>query len=66
MDNTRLSIKAWRKVREISQERMAEMLGVHVNTYARWEENPKDISVMNAHQIAKILTVKFDDINFLS
>lgn len=65
MDNVRLSIRAWRRARRISKEKMATLLGVHTNTYSRWEGNPKDISVINAERIAKILGVRFEDINFL-
>lgn len=61
-----LSMKQWRLAKEISQEDMAKMCGVHRNTYASWEENPENISVKNAKTIARALgesvnTIFFDE-----
>ena len=51
----------------LSQEEMAEKLGVHVNTYISWEEDPKKFKVDKAfaflEEIKKFdATVKFEDI----
>jgi len=60
-----LSVREWRRVREISQESMAEKLKIHVNTYQKWEQNPGQISFEKAVEISKILGVPLNDISFV-
>lgn len=59
-----LTLREWRRVKEISQESMATMLKVHVNTYQKWEKDPGQISLDKAVEISKILKVPIDDIVF--
>ena len=59
-----LTLRQWRRAKEISQEKMAEILGVHVNTYQNWEETPEKISIEKAMAIAKTFGVSLDDITF--
>lgn len=33
-----LTVRQWRRAKDITQEQMAESLGIHVNTYQNWEE----------------------------
>lgn len=61
-----LSLREWRRVKEISQEEMAEKLNIHVNTYMNWEKNPGKIGFLKAVEISKILNVSLDDISFTS
>lgn len=44
---------------------MANKLGCHRNTYAKMEENPQNISIMDANKIAHILKLSINDIIFL-
>lgn len=60
-----LTLREWRRVKEISQETMAEKLGVHVNTYQSWEKNPGKISFEKAAEMAEILNVPIDEIIFM-
>ena len=60
-----LSVREWRRVREISQETMAEKLKIHVNTYQNWEKKPGQISFEKAVEISKILGVPLNDISFI-
>lgn len=60
-----LSLDAWRRARGVSQETMAKVCGVHVNTYRRWEENPMEMRCDKAIAIADFLQISLDDI-FLS
>lgn len=60
-----LTVREWRRVKEISQETMAERLKVHVNTYQSWERNPGRISLEKAIEISKILDVPLNDITFV-
>lgn len=59
-----LTIRQWRRVQEITQEQMAEKLGIHINTYQNWEEAPEKISIGKAIEIAKIFGVSLNDITF--
>ena len=47
----------------ISSE-MAELLGVHINTYQKWERNPKIMDVCHAQKLAEIFEVDINDIDF--
>lgn len=60
-----LTLKAWRKARDLSQAQMAERLDVHTNTYRNWEESPEKIEIGRCIQICRVLNVKLDDIIFL-
>ena len=59
-----LSLDAWRRARDISQREMSERLGVHINTYQKWETAPEKIGIGYALKIAEILDVDIDDISF--
>lgn len=61
----RLTIKEWRRLKGISQEKMADMCGVHVNTYRAWEENSADIKLSKAITVAEKLGVGLSDIIFM-
>lgn len=60
----KLSIKQLRMVRGLTQEQMAERVGVHRNTYASLEENPEKISIGLAKRIAAALEVSPNGIFF--
>lgn len=59
-----LTLREWRRVKEISQENMAEMLKIHVNTYQNWEKEPEKIAFSKAVEISNILGVPIDEITF--
>lgn len=59
-----LTLREWRMAKEISQESMAEVCGIHVNTYRNWEKNPKEIPISKAYKIALALGVRMDQILF--
>lgn len=58
------TVRQWRKVKEITQEDMANRLGVHVNTYQNWEKEPEKITIANAVKIAEIFGVSMNEISF--
>lgn len=60
-----MTLKAWRRAKGHSQEYMATELGVHVNTYIKWENEPQKMSIENGHRACVILDVDFDDVLFL-
>ena len=60
----KLTLEEWRRAKNKSQESVATALGVHVNTYRRWEDNPGEIKIDKAVQIADFLGISLDDIIF--
>lgn len=60
----KLTLEEWRRAKKISQEQMADLIGVHVNTYRSWEENPGDMRLSKAALIAEKLELSIDDILF--
>ena len=59
-----LTLRQWRRAKEITQEQMADVLGIHVNTYQNWEDAPEKISIEKALEIAKFFKVGLEDISF--
>lgn len=60
-----LTLRQIRLAKEVTQEKMAEKLGIHVNTYARWEERPSQISIEFCYKICDALDVEYDQHIFL-
>jgi len=58
----KLSLDAWRRARGLSQSEVASQLGVHVNTYLRWEKHPGEIRYDKAIAIANLFNINLDDI----
>ena len=58
----KLKLDEWRRVRNFSQEFMANACGVHVNTYRRWEENPGEIKFDKALIIVDTLNISLNDL----
>lgn len=61
----RLTLKEWRRAKNISQEEMASVCGVHINTYRAWEENPEEIKLSKAVLISERIGVSLSDIFFV-
>jgi DNA-binding XRE family transcriptional regulator len=61
-----LSLKQARLIREKSQRDIADILGVHVQTYRKLEENPNLTTVEQAKKISAYLKVPYDEIFFAS
>ena len=60
-------VKGYRNMINKSQEEMADILGVHVNTYKAWEDNPTKFKVSEACKFLEEVNkvdpkVKFEDI----
>lgn len=62
MMSEKLTLRQWRLAREISIDKMAELLGIHPNTYRQWEAAPDQIAIGRAQQISEILRVPLADI----
>lgn len=59
-----LTVTQWRRAKNITQQAMADRLGVHVSTYLNWEKKPGQITIENAIKISEILEVPLNDIIF--
>ena len=59
------SIGEWRRMRNISQEKLAEACGVSRATIIAWEQNPSIIKIGNLEKLERALNVDRDDIIFL-
>lgn len=59
-----ITLKQARLLREKTQEAMAALLGVHVQTYRKLEENPDEVTVGQAKVIAAELEFSYDTIFF--
>lgn len=60
----RLTLKQIRLIQEKSQDEMAEMLGIHVQTYRKLEEKPENATIKQAKLISNYLGVSYNDIFF--
>lgn len=56
-----MTLKEWRAGLEISQRRVADKLGIHQNTYARWEKDPGMIPVKYVVKINEILDIPMQE-----
>ena len=60
-------VKGYRNMINKTQEEMATILGVHVNTYKSWEDNPSKFKIVEANKFLEEVkkydpNVKFEDI----
>jgi DNA-binding XRE family transcriptional regulator len=60
----KLTLKQARLLAELTQQEIAEILGVHVQTYMKWEKNPEEMSIGTAKQFSRIVKREFEDIFF--
>ena len=60
----KLNLKQVRRIRDKTQDEMAELLHVHVQTYRKIEENPNLATVGQVKKIAENLQVPYDEIFF--
>lgn len=58
----KLTLREWRRLKEVTQEQMAEVCGIHINTYRNWEEKPSEIKISFAMKIADRLGITLDDL----
>nr|DAN45816.1 MAG TPA: Helix-turn-helix XRE-family like protein [Caudoviricetes sp.]DAR67617.1 MAG TPA: Helix-turn-helix XRE-family like protein [Caudoviricetes sp.]DAT02688.1 MAG TPA: Helix-turn-helix XRE-family like protein [Caudoviricetes sp.] len=60
----KISLKAARITAGMTQDEVAELLGVHVQTYRKLEENPNLATIEQAKKLSDRLNVPYDDIFF--
>lgn len=59
-----ITLKLARLAKNKSQEDMAKILGVHVQTYRKLEENPDEATISQAKILSDSLGISYDDIFF--
>jgi len=52
-----LYIREWRKKRGLTQEKLAELVDIHVNTLLRWEYGKREPKASEIQKIAKALDI---------
>lgn len=57
-----LTLKEWRRVKEMSQDDAAAICGVHANTYRAWENNPGEMRLSAVCALADALGISISDI----
>lgn len=60
----KLTVKKARLIAGLKQKDIAEILGVHVQTYMKWERNPEEMSIGTAKQFSKIVGIEVEEIFF--
>lgn len=61
----KLNVKQWRLIKGKTIAEMAAALGVHPNTFRRWENNPEVIPIGAARKIAFELGEDINEVFFL-
>ena len=59
-----LTLKQARLIRELTQDQMAELLNIHVQTYRKIEQNPDEATIGQAKRISKKLDLDYNEIFF--
>ncbi|WP_188453757.1 helix-turn-helix transcriptional regulator [Virgibacillus oceani] len=59
-----MTLKQARHLTDLSQEKLADLLGVHRHTYMKWERNPDEMTIGEAKHFSKVTGIPIDDINF--
>ena len=59
-----LNLRQARRIRDKTQDEMANLLNVHVQTYRKIEENPSEATIEQAKKISEFLQVPYDEIFF--
>ena len=52
-----MNIREWRKQRGLTQEALAELVGIHVNTLLRWEYGTREPRASELSRLAKALNI---------
>ena len=60
----KFTLKQRRMIQNFTQEQMASKIGVHINTYRNWEEQPQKISIEKAKKISAALNISINEIFF--
>lgn len=59
-----ITMKQARVGANLTQQQVADRLGVHVQTYMRMEQNPQDVTIKQGKMFSEIVGCNFEDIFF--
>ena len=59
-----ITMKQARVGAEMTQQQVADLLGVHVQTYQRMEQHPQDVTIKQGKKFSDIVGYNFEDIFF--
>ena len=59
-----ITMKQARVGANMTQQQVADKLGVHVQTYQRMEQNPQDVTIKQGKIFSAIVGCNFEDIFF--
>ena len=60
----RLNLRQARRLKDKTQNEMAELLNMHVQSYRKLEENPDLTTIGQAKKISDFLGISYDEIFF--
>lgn len=60
----KLNLRQARRLKDKTQEEMAKLLKMHVQSYRKIEENPDIVTVGQAKKICDFLDIPYDEIFF--
>ena len=61
-----ITMKQARVGADMTQQQVADRMGVHVQTYQRMENNPEDVTIRQGKSFSEIVGVRFEDIFFIN
>ena len=59
-----ITMKQARVGANMTQQQVADQLGVHVQTYQRMEQHPQDVTIKQGKEFSDIVGYRFEDIFF--
>lgn len=59
-----ITMKQARVGANMTQQQVADQLGVHVQTYQRMEQHPQDVTIKQGKEFSHIVGYRFEDIFF--
>lgn len=59
-----LTLKQARRLKDKSQQDLAKLLNIHVQTYRKLEQHPEELTIKQAKTICNYLNIAYDDIFF--
>ena len=57
-----ITVKAGRVMKNLTQNDLAEKLGIHVQTYRRLENEPENFTIKNLLKLEEVLEIPYNDI----
>ena len=58
----KMTVREWRRHRELTQQKVADALGVNINTIAKWERHPDKIPIKKVYDLAAVLGIGIEQI----